>query len=114
MPQSMDPTPVEPFENDPNPTAAPYRIDVKLHDVLMDAGTNGKHTNPPRPPGRPDEGKLTLPEPVYPQRVYSDDDEPTLVEYQRLNAWRVWNAWAKPYFQSRSLENRKKLRPIIA
>ena len=30
-----------------------------------------------------------------------------------MNAWRVWEAWAKPYFASRSLENRKALRPII-
>ncbi len=26
----------------------------------------------------------------------------------------MWNAWGKPYFASRSLKNRKELRPIIA
>ncbi len=90
-------------------TAAPYRIDVKLHDILMEPSgkTEAKETPQPESPG------LKLPEPVYPQRTYSET-EPTLKEYQRSNALRTWHAWGKPYFASRSLKNRKELRPIIA
>ena len=90
-------------------TASPYRIDVKLHEILMEPSgeTQAKETPQPESPG------LKLPAPVYPQRTYSET-EPTLKEYQRSNALRTWHAWGKPYFASRSLKNRKELRPIIA
>ena len=90
------------------------RIDVKLHDVLTDEAApnrpNAKTvgTKAPEPEG---EG---FPEPIFPQRTYTDGTDSTLTEYQRLNARRTWNAWGKPYFASRSLANRKELRPIIA
>ncbi len=87
-------------------TAAPFRIDVKLHDVLMEAPVEERSKLVPDGPA------LTLPEPVYPQRTYEGELDKTA--YQHLNARRVWNAWAKPYFASRSLKNRKELRPIIA
>jgi MoaA/NifB/PqqE/SkfB family radical SAM enzyme len=87
--------------------AEPYRIDVELHDVLMDPKSK-------RSVMVPDGPALTLPEPVYPQREYSEDTDATLTEYHRLNAKRTWKAWGKPYFLSRSLKNRKELRPIIA
>jgi MoaA/NifB/PqqE/SkfB family radical SAM enzyme len=87
-------------------TVAAHRIDVKLHDILMEPQAKEAPTLKP--------GGLTLPEPVYPQRTYSDETDPTLTEYQRMNALRTWNSWGKPYFASRSLKNRKELRPIIA
>ena len=87
-------------------TAAPFRIDVKLHDVLMDAPVEERSKLVPDGPA------LTLPEPVYPQRTFETELDKT--EYQRLNAKRVWHAWGKPYFASRSLKNRKELRPIIS
>jgi MoaA/NifB/PqqE/SkfB family radical SAM enzyme len=88
-------------------TPSAYRIDVKLHDVLMDP-------NKQRSTLVPDGPALTLPEPIYPQREYSEETDATLTEYQRMNAKRTWRTWGKPYFQSRSLTNRKELRPIIA
>jgi MoaA/NifB/PqqE/SkfB family radical SAM enzyme len=84
-----------------------YRIDVKLHDVLMDPGKKRSTLVPDGP-------ALNLPEPVFPQRQYSEETDATLTEYQRMNAKRTWKTWGKPYFQSRSLQNRKELRPIIA
>jgi MoaA/NifB/PqqE/SkfB family radical SAM enzyme len=88
-------------------TETAHRIDVKLHDVLMDP-------NKKRSTLVPDGPALTLPEPVYPQREYSEETDASLTEYQRMNAKRTWRTWGRPYFQSRSLKNRKELRPIIA
>src|SRR3972149_4041677 len=62
----------------------------------------------------PTPDRSSMPTAVYPQGPYSDADEPSLVQYQRRNARRIWEAWAKPYFASRSLKNQKELRPIIA
>ncbi len=87
-------------------TAEPYRIDVKLHDILTDP--QAKEVSQPASPGQ------KLPEPVYPQRAYSDESDPTKTEYQRTNAMRTWHSWGKSYFASRSPKNRKELRPIIA
>jgi MoaA/NifB/PqqE/SkfB family radical SAM enzyme len=109
MTESMDRTP----EGRSMPTAAPYRIDVKLHHELMELSPGNGHPASSAPKVA-DPAKVGLPLPVYPQRTYSDDDEPSLVQYQRMNARRTWDAWAKPYFASRSLKNRKELRPIIA
>ncbi len=107
-----------PMKSETNSTgrdrASDYRIDVKLHEVLMDdAGSNrpNEKTVGAGPDLELGEG---LPEPVYPQRTYSDETDPTLKEYQQTNALRTWQAWAKPYFASRSLKNRNELRPIIA
>jgi MoaA/NifB/PqqE/SkfB family radical SAM enzyme len=84
-----------------------YRIDIKLHDILMDPKSERSTLVPDGP-------ALTLPDPEYPQREYADETDATLTEYQHMNARRTWRAWGKPYFQSRSLENRKELRPIIS
>ena len=86
---------------------APFRMDVKLHEILMEPKQAEKRTTL-QPKG------LTLPQPVYPQREYSHETDPTLTQYQRMNARRTWNAWGKPYFLSRSVKSRKELRPIIA
>lgn len=94
--------------------ASDYRIDVDLHEILMDdAGPNRPNEKTVGKGPGPELGE-GLPEPVYPQRTYSDETDPTHEEYQRTNALRTWEAWAKPYFASRSLKNRKELRPIIA
>ncbi len=84
---------------------APFRIDVRLHDILTEPSR--ERAQPPRYPET-----LTLPEPVYPRRELKGDMSDT--EYQHFNARRGWDSWAKPYFASRSLKNRKALRPIIA
>lgn len=90
-----------------------FRVDVQLHDVLLNPEAENPATR--KNMQAPEDPDFLLPDPVYPQHEYSDDDaEPTLKEYQRMNAVRTWNAWGKPYFQSRWGENRKALRPIIA
>ena len=89
-------------------TATSFRIDEKLHDILTEEPKGGKSKLEPK--GAP----LTLPEPVYPQHSYSEETDATKTQYQRKNAWRTYRTWAKPYIQSRSLQNRKELRPIIA
>jgi MoaA/NifB/PqqE/SkfB family radical SAM enzyme len=86
----------------PAETAAPpFRIDVKLHQIL--------YKEPSRPTLAPAAEPQTLPEPPYPQRPNAQDM--TLREYQKMNAVRTWKTWGKPYFQSRWHYN--ELRPII-
>ncbi len=106
MPELLDPT----TKPDSLSSAPQFRINGKLHDVLMESSPGA---SPGLPAPKAAAGNV-LPVPVYPQRTYSDEDDRTLLEYQRLNARRVWNSWGKPYFASRSLKNRKELRPIIA
>ena len=75
------------------PKAADYRIDVKLHDVLMDeAGPNRPNAKTVGLKGPELEGE-GLPEPVYPQRTYTEETDSSLTDYQRMNALRTWNAW---------------------
>ncbi len=57
-------------QNGATATAEPYRIDVKLHDILTEP--QAKEVSQPVSPGQ------TLPEPVYPQRAYSDETDATL------------------------------------
>jgi len=108
-------TPMRPESGGAAPDrASGYRVDVKLHDILMDeSGPNRPNEKTIGKGPEPEIGE-GLPEPVYPQRTYSDETDPTQKEYQRTNALRTWEAWGKPYFASRSLKNRKELRPIIA
>jgi len=69
--------------------ASDYRIDVKLHEVLMDdAGPNRPNEKTVGKGPGPELGE-GLPEPVYPQRAYSDETDPKLKEYQRTNALRA-------------------------
>ncbi len=82
-------------------TPPPFRIDVKLHQILH------------KPESRPTletAGELqTLPEPVYPQ--HPNPPLMTEREYQKLNAIRTLKTWAAPYFKSRWYSD--DLRPLI-
>ena len=79
-----------------------FRIDVKLHEVLMGPEVEGRSKLVADGPA------LTLPEPVYPQRSYSEETDRSETDYQHMNAWRTWRSWGKPYFASRSLKNRRR------
>ena len=82
-------------------TTPPFRIDVKLHQILYKPESRTTIKEAPEPEA--------LPEPPFPLR--KDAKEMTKSEYQKLNAIRTWKTWGKPYFKS--LYYRKDLRPII-
>src|ERR1044072_3186294 len=89
-------------QHEPGNTAPPpYRIAPQLHQIL--------YKRPGRDKLEPTED--VLPEPPYPQRP--DAREMTHNEYLKLNGVRMWKTWGAPYFRSRTLKNRKALRPII-
>ena len=81
-------------------TAPKFRIDVDIHDLLMDSS---------RQPVRPAAVKgLTLPEPVFPQ--YPDklvDPGPKIAPEKRdwslLRVYRAMRGWLFPYIRSRVL-----------
>src|SRR5262245_54967940 len=81
---------------------AQFRIDVPLHNLLMQPRTKTQ-----MPVGAE---VLTLPEPVYPQRKPGPDYNDK--QYNNLNAIRGLKGWAVPYITSRW--HSKELRPIIA
>lgn len=91
--------------------SAPFRIDVDLHNILLEPGKTPPSVAPlPKPPSKPANGALGLPEPVYPQLP---PDRPDLSDrdYYKLNAVRGLRGWAVPYLKS--LWYRNDLRPII-
>ena len=77
-------------ENQQDFSAAPYRIDQQLHQILYNKPARTKLE--PKP-------EEVLPEPVYPQ--HPNPTEMTKREYQTLGALRTWKSWGKPYFKSR-------------
>ncbi|MFQ5740208.1 MAG: radical SAM protein [Acidobacteriota bacterium] len=81
--------------------APPFRIDVDLHDFLMQSGVSGENL--------PARELQTLPEPVYPQNPR--DSDMTRSEYHKLNALRTLRGWGIPFAKSRW--HSKELRPII-
>jgi MoaA/NifB/PqqE/SkfB family radical SAM enzyme len=85
---------------DAGTSAAPFRIDQKLHQILYKPEARAKLTPIP---------ENVLPEPVYPQKP--NPVEMTQKEYQRMNAIRTWKTWGSPYFKSRW--HNKEVRPII-
>ena len=91
----------QPQENLPTSSAAPYRIDQKLHQILYTPSSRPTLEQLPEP--------AVLPEPVYPQ--HPDPKEMTKKEYQKLNAIRTWKTWGAPYFKSRWYSD--QLRPLI-
>jgi hypothetical protein len=83
MPEVMDPAP----DRRTMPTAAPYRIDVRLHDVLMESSPGNGHPVSPAP--RRAEGTETaLPLPSI-RRGRTRTTTAVAVQYQRMNARRT-------------------------
>ena len=81
-------------------TAPKFRIDVAIHDLLMNGATPS--TRAPQPKG------LTLPEPVFPQhpRLLQQDGPEVLPEkrqWNRQQTYRTMRGWLFPYVKSRVL-----------
>ena len=81
-------------------TAPKFRIDVAIHDLLMNGGSQAPRT----PQGR----GLTLPEPVFPQHPELLDQEgpetpPEKREWSREHIYRKVRGWLLPYIRSRVL-----------
>ncbi len=88
-------------ETGPTSSAAPFRIDLKLHQILYKEAS--------RTTLAPATEQQVLPEPPYP--IQPDPREMSEREYQKLNAIRTWRTWGSPYFKS--LWHHGELRPII-
>src|SRR5262249_10929567 len=93
MATSFSPSPA------PSPAPAKFRIDVAIHDLLMQ---NPKPPQPPTPQG------LTLPEPVFPQRpeLLNDpgtDIAPVARKWRANEIYRSMRGWLFPYIRSRVL-----------
>ena len=88
-------------DQDASGSAAPFRIDVNLHDFLMQSG--GSSLEVVKPEG------VKFPEPVYPQKTA--DQDLVAGDYSKLNAMRTLKSWGIPY--AKSLWHRDELRPII-
>jgi MoaA/NifB/PqqE/SkfB family radical SAM enzyme len=97
---SHDPRPEGPLSN------TPFRLDVKLHDLLKTPST--------RPALAPAAVPKTLPEPVFPQHPellpenWSGEDR----RWKAPNVYRAMRGWLFPYFKSRILPG--EFHPIIA
>lgn len=78
-----------------------FRIDERLNSILLEPDE--------RPRLVPGEEPLQLPDPVYPQRTYT---EGTDFGYNKVNTIRGFKTWAVPYAKSRWYS--EELRPIIA
>lgn len=90
----------------PNPQTAklapPFKIDVDLHDLLIEPRDRSTMA--------PQQERQMFPDPVYPQRNY-DDLEESDAAYHRMNTVRAFKTWAAPYLRSRV--RRDELRPIV-
>lgn len=81
-------------------TAPKFRIDVAIHDLLMNGG--GQKPRLPQPQG------LTLPEPVFPQHpelLHQTGPEvlPEKRRWSRQHIYRAMRGWLFPYVKSRVL-----------
>ena len=81
-------------------TAPKFRIDVAIHDLLMNGGAQAPRT--PQPKG------VTLPEPVFPQHpelLHQEGPEtpPEKREWSREHIYRKMRGWLFPYIRSRVL-----------
>jgi MoaA/NifB/PqqE/SkfB family radical SAM enzyme len=90
-------------------TPARFRMDVSIHDLLMDS----KSSSPIPAPAK----GLTLPEPVFPQRpeLLNDPGPDTLPEkrrWERKEIYRKMRGWLFPYIRSRVLPG--EFHPITA
>jgi MoaA/NifB/PqqE/SkfB family radical SAM enzyme len=94
------------------PAAPPFRLDVQLHELLMNP--MAKPTAPPPPLGEP----LQLPDPLFPSRPRLQEGADA--DYAPRNGQRRWTppqilqamkGWMFPYFKSRLLPG--DFHPII-
>ncbi len=81
-------------------TVPKFRIDVAIHDLLMNGG--GQAPQAPQPKG------LTLPEPVFPQHpellpLEGPETPPEKREWGRADIYRKMRGWLFPYVRSRVL-----------
>jgi uncharacterized radical SAM superfamily Fe-S cluster-containing enzyme len=81
-------------------SAAKFRIDVAIHDLLMHS--NQQSPTPPPPT------TAALPEPVFPQcpellNERGPDTAPEKRDWTRAQVWRKVRGWLIPYFRSRVL-----------
>jgi MoaA/NifB/PqqE/SkfB family radical SAM enzyme len=81
-------------------TAPKFRIDVAIHDLLMNGA--GQMPRVPQPKG------LTLPQPVFPQhpellRQEGPETPPEKREWSREHIYRKMRGWLFPYLRSRVL-----------
>src|SRR5215469_5657838 len=97
----------------PTEVPPPFRLDVQLHELLMQPAAKLAAPAPPR--GEPQK----LPEPVFPSRPELQSGADT--DYMQLDGKRHWtmpqimhtlHGWAMPYFKSRLLPG--DFHPIIA
>ena len=77
-----------------------FRIDVAIHDLLMNSSS--------RPPTPPEPRNLTLPEPVFPQHPELLKDPgpefpPERRRWSRKDIYRAMRGWLFPYVKSRIL-----------
>ncbi len=84
----------------PSPAPANFRIDVAIHDLLMNSN--------PRPPAPAEPKGLTLPEPVFPQypKLLKDpgpETPPERRKWSRKQVYRKMRGWLFPYVRSRVL-----------
>jgi hypothetical protein len=90
-------------------TAAKFRIDVAIHDLLMNSSL--------RPPAPPEPKGLTLPEPVFPQfpdRLKDPGPEipPAHRKWGAKDIYRTSRGWLFPCVRSRVLPG--EFHPITA
>lgn len=81
-------------------TAPKFRIDVAIHDLLMNGSTQGPRLLKPK--------GLNLPQPVFPQypellRQQGPDTSPEKREWSRQQIYRKVRGWLVPYLRSRVL-----------
>ncbi|MDA2925023.1 hypothetical protein MYX65_10315, partial [Acidobacteria bacterium AH-259-L09] len=84
-------------------STSPFRIDVELHELLVEPRT--------RLTVEPAAADQRLPDPIFPQCPNGDGEELSESKYQNLNAIRTALTLAVPYVKSRW--HRSELRPII-
>jgi sulfatase maturation enzyme AslB (radical SAM superfamily) len=90
-------------------TAAKFRIDVAIHDLLMNSTE--------RPPAPAEARGLTLPQPIFPQHPqrFNDPGPDTPPEKRKWGAkdvYRYSRGWLGPYVRSRVLPG--EFHPITA
>jgi len=84
----------------PSPAPSKFRIDVAIHDLLMNSNS--------RPPAPAEAKGLTLPEPVFPQypELLKDpglETPPEKRKWSRKHIYRKMRGWMFPYIRSRVL-----------